>query len=197
MALANPLRTLGLMSALALGTTACGTDTDTESYDMAAADNVVVADVVPIWTVTLTPEQQQRRDALDMVGYQQDVRGYQDEMRRGTGNGGTSDETGTDTTASNSSATAGGNSSVASQPASQMQFEELDRDDSGSLSVAEFAIYAVGLDPTVPKANDETMPYASQGQLNNAADSFFYYDSNGDTYLQREEFEAAKSAARL
>ena len=73
-----------------------------------------------------------------------------------------------------------------------MSFEQLDRNGDDRLSVAEFAIYAVGLDPTRPTPNDETMPYADSEQLNRAADGFFHYDTNGDTYLQEDEFAAAR-----
>ncbi|WP_147270779.1 hypothetical protein [Alteripontixanthobacter maritimus] len=73
-----------------------------------------------------------------------------------------------------------------------MTWSYLDRNGDGKLSVAEYAIWAVPLDPNAPKANDETKPYVSAEQANKAADSFFYYDVNGDTYLSQREFTSAR-----
>ncbi len=73
-----------------------------------------------------------------------------------------------------------------------MTWGYLDRNDDGKLSVAEYAIWAIPLDPNAPKRNDETTPYLSAEQANKAADSFFYYDIDGDTYLDRREFTAAR-----
>jgi hypothetical protein len=73
-----------------------------------------------------------------------------------------------------------------------MTWGYLDRDDDDKLSVAEYAIWAIPLDPTAPKRDDETAPYLTADQANKAADSFFYYDIDGDTYLSRREFTAAR-----
>lgn len=75
---------------------------------------------------------------------------------------------------------------------SQMTWSYLDRNSDNQLSVAEYAIWAVPLDPTKPKPNDEKPPYVTAEQANKAADSFFYYDRDGDTYLSRQEFSNAR-----
>lgn len=73
-----------------------------------------------------------------------------------------------------------------------MTWGYLDRNDDDKLSVAEYAIWAIPLDPNSPVRNDETAPYLTADQANKAADSFFYYDIDGDTYLSRREFTAAR-----
>jgi len=73
-----------------------------------------------------------------------------------------------------------------------MTWRYLDRNDDNQLSVAEYAIWAVPLDPTEPKPNDEKGPFVTAEQANKAADSFFYYDTDGDTYLSRQEFSNAR-----
>ena len=74
---------------------------------------------------------------------------------------------------------------------SNMTWRYLDRNGDNQLSVAEYAIWAVPLDPTNPKPNDQA-PYVTPDQANKAADSFFYYDTDGDTYLSRQEFSNAR-----
>ncbi len=67
-----------------------------------------------------------------------------------------------------------------------MTWGYLDRNDDDQLSVAEYAIWAIPLNPQHEAIND-------QGDtINKAADSFFYYDMDGDTYLDRREFTAAR-----
>lgn len=78
-------------------------------------------------------------------------------------------------------------------PRAQMDFAYLDRNDDGQLSVAEYAIWAVPVDPDEPKRNDALKPYLSDDQINSAGKSFFYYDQDGDTYLSQSEFQTAKS----
>lgn len=75
---------------------------------------------------------------------------------------------------------------------SDMGWSYLDRNDDGKLSVAEYAIWAIPLDPANPKPNDETKPFVTAEQANKAADSFFYYDRDGDTYLSQREFTSAR-----
>lgn len=74
-----------------------------------------------------------------------------------------------------------------------MDWSYLDRNDDGKLSAAEYAIWAVPLNPTQPLPNDEKAPYLTADQINSAADSFFYYDVNGDTYLSESEFKTART----
>ncbi|KHK92236.1 hypothetical protein LK12_05125 [Novosphingobium malaysiense] len=89
-----------------------------------------------------------------------------------------------------------GVSSSPLRPRSAMDFAFLDRNDDGQLSVAEYAIWAVRSDPTEPKPNDETRPYTTQDQINEAGQTFFYFDKDADTYLSPEEFSAARASAR-
>lgn len=101
--------------------------------------------------------------------------------------------------ASNSagSASTGSSSSVeALRPRSQMDFAFLDRNGDGKLSVAEYAIWAVRSNPREPKPNDNTRPYTSVDQINEAGETFFYFDADGDTYLSPQEFGAARASAR-
>ena len=155
---------------------------------------------MPVETVAvvdydLTPEQQTRRDAVDMTAYRTEVQKYQDEDRSGrNGDSGMSgDQAMGDSGADNG--TMGNMQSAAGQgQAATMSFDQLDRNDDGKLSVAEFAVYSVGLDADAQKPNDQNKPYATDDQLNRAADGFFHFDTNGDSYLQPGEFAAAKTA---
>lgn len=90
-----------------------------------------------------------------------------------------------------------GSSNVAALPArSQMDFAYLDRNSDGQLSVAEYAIWAVRANPNTPVANDQTKPYISTDQINEAGQTFFYFDEDGDSYLSNSEFTAARNSAR-
>lgn len=82
------------------------------------------------------------------------------------------------------------------RPRGQMDFAYLDRNSDGKLSVAEYAIWAVRADPTEPKPNDNTRPFISPEQINEAGQTFFSFDQDGDTYLQQGEFDAARASAR-
>ena len=90
-----------------------------------------------------------------------------------------------------------GSSNVAALPArSQMDFAYLDRNSDGQLSVAEYAIWAVRANPNTPVANDQTKPYISTDQINEAGQTFFYFDEDGDSYLSNAEFTSARNSAR-
>jgi len=174
----------------------CG-DPDNETATNANG-NIVAA--VPVETVAvvdydLTPEQQTRRDAVDMTAYRTEVQKYQDEDRneRNGDSGMSGDQSMADSGADNG--TMGNMQSTAAQgQAANMSFDQLDRNGDGKLSVAEFAVYSVGLDADAQKPNDQNKPYATDDQLNRAADGFFHFDTNGDSYLQPDEFAAAKTA---
>ena len=81
-------------------------------------------------------------------------------------------------------------------PRSQMDFAFLDRNDDGELSVAEYAIWALPADPDDPARNDARPPYLNQSQINEAGETFFYFDEDGDSYLSQSEFQAARNSAR-
>ena len=90
-----------------------------------------------------------------------------------------------------------GGSNVAALPArSQMDFAYLDRNSDGQLSVAEYAIWAVPANPNTPVENDQTKPYISTDQINDAGQTFFYFDEDGNTYLSESEFTTARNSAR-
>lgn len=73
-----------------------------------------------------------------------------------------------------------------------MDWAYLDRNSDGKLSVAEYAIWAIPVDPNKPKPNDQIKPYLNSDQANKAADSFFFFDKDGSTYLSPEEFARAR-----
>ena len=81
-------------------------------------------------------------------------------------------------------------------PRSQMDFAYLDRNDDGELSVAEYAIWALPAEPLDPARNDARPPYLNQSQINEAGQTFFYFDRDGDSYLSQSEFQAARNSAR-
>ena len=81
-------------------------------------------------------------------------------------------------------------------PRGQMDFAFLDRNSDGKLSVAEYAIWAVPANPTTPAPNDETKPYLTTQQINEAGNTFFYFDEDGSTYLSESEFTDARNSAR-
>ncbi|MCH2487176.1 MAG: hypothetical protein MK010_05475 [Erythrobacter sp.] len=88
-------------------------------------------------------------------------------------------------------------SNVAALPArSQMDFAYLDRNSDGRLSVAEYAIWAVRANPNTPVENDQTKPYISTDQINEAGQTFFYFDQDGNSYLSQSEFTSARNSAR-
>lgn len=195
--------------ALALSLAACGDDAEeideTAAVDTADTDTLAIVDVDPLArTYTLTPEQQERRDAFDVEAMQTEYAGYHDEITSGAGNADSADSSMSaddSTMSADSSAegdsTTGGMASAAPMDRSAMDWAYLDRNEDGQLSVAEFAIWAVPVDPNAPKPNDETQPYLTSDQANSAADAFFYYDQDGDTYLSQEEFSAARSGETL
>ena len=77
-----------------------------------------------------------------------------------------------------------------------MDFAYLDRNSDGRLSVAEYAIWAVRANPNTPVANDQTKPYISTDQINEAGQTFFYFDEDGNSYLSNAEFTTARNSAR-
>jgi hypothetical protein len=69
-------------------------------------------------------------------------------------------------------------------------FAELDRNNDGRMSIAEFAIYDLAnVNPTVKGSkDDEMMPYVSDDAINMVAVDFVRLDTDGDYFLSREEF---------
>ncbi|ABC63503.1 hypothetical protein [Erythrobacter litoralis] len=170
---------------------------------------------------TLSEDAQARRDAFDADAFGTEYAGYRDEVvaerdteesmaaeREAERMAASSDNSGSgsdDASSGSSSANAGSSADSSGSNAmptrdsttnmrtrASMTWSYLDRNDDNRLSVAEYAIWAIPLDPTNPKPNDEVPPYVTPTQANKAADSFFYYDVDGDTYLDRREFTAAR-----
>ena len=80
---------------------------------------------------------------------------------------------------------------------SKMTFGYLDRNDDGKLSVAEYAIWALPTDPKPPEPNDALGPHLTQDQINEAGQTFFFFDDDGDTYLSQDEFQDARNSGRV
>ena len=142
----------------------------------------------------VSDEYDRNRDAMDEE--MQAGGGMADGSMAGQAEGGTS----ADASDSGDMADAGtsGNTGSASmmRPRGQMDFAFLDRNDDGELSVAEYAIWALPTDPSEPARNDAKAPYLTQSQINEAGQTFFYFDEDGDSYLSPQEFQAARNSAR-
>ena len=204
---------LTLASVAALGLAACGEDPNDNVTAIQDTPALSVNDLGPDTSVQLDQEQQARLDALDReaVSEEYDVNYetmWQESGRTpmsGTGDTGAMADTGTSTDAASEaggtmSNTTGSATSTTSgmtmPPRGQMDFAFLDRNNNGQLSVAEYAIWAVGVNPTVPKENDQTRPYLRPEQINEAGQTFFYFDQDGDTYLSESEFQDARNSSR-
>lgn len=197
--------TLALATGMSIALGACA-DNDVEEVDMIETEEVVVADEFDPMTrdYTLNEDATTRRAAFDADAFDTEYRGYRDDimaesddaamkadgrsMEDGDNMSGDAGKDGAMAGSANMARDA--NSNMMSR--SDMRWSYLDRNSDGQLSVAEYAIWAVPLDPNAPKANDETKPYTSADQTNKAADSFFYYDIDGDTYLSQREFSSAR-----
>ena len=142
----------------------------------------------------VSDEYDRNRDAMNEA--MQAGGGMADGSMAGQAEGGTS----ADASDSGDMADAGtsGNTGSASmmRPRSRMDFAFLDRNDDGELSVAEYAIWALPTDPGEPARNDAKAPYLTQSQINEAGQTFFYFDEDGDSYLSPQEFQAARNSAR-
>jgi hypothetical protein len=120
-----------------------------------------------------------------------------DDAMAGQADGGTSADA-SDSSGDMADAGTSGSTGSASmmRPRSRMDFAFLDRNDDGELSVAEYAIWALPTDPGEPARNDAKAPYLTQSQINEAGQTFFYFDEDGDSYLSQSEFQAARNSAR-
>lgn len=196
----NRLTLATFVSIAALGVSACDSDVEEEPV-ITEPETIGAQDTGPVVGGPLSEEQQARYDAMDRqavsdeydANYEALVAGGGTEPMSGTTASATTSPTSTSTSASASGSSAGG---TIMPPRGQMDFAFLDRNNDGRLSVAEYAIWAVGVNPTVPKPNDQTRPYLTQDQINEAGQTFFYFDQSGDTYLSPAEFEAARNTGR-
>ena len=181
-----------------LGLAACGGDAPEEEIAVDLPEvPVEVSDAGPDTSVTLNEEQQARYDAVDWQAvsdeYDQNYRTMWDESGSST-SANQSGQSGSSMSANQSGTS--GNGVMTMPPRGQMDFAFLDRNDDGKLSVAEYAIWAVGANPTTPAPNDETRPFMTQEQLNEAGQTFFHFDQDGSTYLSESEFQAARNSGR-
>jgi hypothetical protein len=197
----NLKTTLAAATGLALSLAACGNDpdnadtldTDTGVTDTTMADSTVNSDEFnPLERdYTLTAEAQERRAEFDMDEFNNEFREIHDGLAQ-SGSATTSGGTTTTTSPGTTTTTGQMGSGSGMMDRSAMNWSYLDRNSDGRLSVAEYAIWAIPMDPTAPKPNDENAPYTTAEQANRAADSFFYYDADGDSYLSQIEFNNAR-----
>ena len=209
-----------LVSAAALGLAACDSE-DVENTPVDDIDEIVDDSNDEAYPIggDLNEDQQASLDAMDSQSvsdeYDRNMADMQTEMESG---GGASDgsmggasmsgsgSTDSDETSSDSSTSASGTSSAegamngtgSSMPSrSKMTFGYLDRNDDGKLSVAEYAIWALPTDPNPPEPNDALGPHLTQDQINEAGQTFFFFDDDGDTYLSQDEFQDARNSGRV
>lgn len=202
--------TLALATGMSIALGACA-DNDAGEVDPVETEEVAVVDEYDPMTrdYTLTEEATSRRAAFDSDAFDTEFRGYREDVMNESGDDATMADSGSmedGDTKSVDSATGNkmaGNSGMKRDPNTNMKsrgdmsWSYLDRNSDGQLSVAEYAIWAIPLDPNAPKPNDEKKPYTTADQTNKAADSFFYYDTDGDTYLSQREFTSARRGDKI
>ncbi len=204
-----------MASAAVLGLAACGSE-DVENTPVDDIDEIVDEDEPYPVGGELNEDQQANYDAMDRQvvsdEYDANMADLQSEMNAGDAMADGSMESGAGSMESDSSdegeAMSGGasmddgsamsSSSGSSMPArSAMDFSYLDRNDDGQLSVAEYAIWALPTNPNPPEPNDAVGPHLTQDEINEAGQTFFYFDDNGDSYLSQEEFQDARNSGRV
>ncbi|NCP18164.1 MAG: EF-hand domain-containing protein [Erythrobacter sp.] len=208
-----------LVSTAALALAACDSE-DVENTPVDDVDELVVDDadqseddLYPVGG-ELSDDQQGRFDSMDRQSVSDEYDRNRDTMMneaqgggamsdRSTGgdsmSGGGSD--GDDSMSSSdmagTSGTSGDGMSGSTMPSrGAMGFSYLDRNDDGKLSVAEYAIWALPTDPTEPEPNDARPPYLTPEEINEAGETFFYFDEDGDSYLSQSEFQTARASSR-
>ncbi len=183
-----------LVSGLALAIAACSDN----SEDAETVEPVVeqTAEYDPMTRdYTLSEDATTRRAEFDGDTFQSEYSGYRDEIvGEQVQLGADADDSGMtdDDRAEMAAAAEPRDASTNMRARKNMTWGYLDRNDDDQLSVAEYAIWAIPLDPQAEAANDSGTPQLTAEQANKAADSFFYYDLDGDTYLDRREFTAAR-----
>ena len=201
------------VSATAIALAACS-DNETVEDDATIADTDTNADMMADDAMPmggdLSEDQQANYDAMDRQAVSDEYDANRDAMMSGDSTGGgmsgsdsmsgdnMSDRDMSENDMSGDDGMEGNDSAMStSMPArSQMDFAYLDRNSDGQLSVAEYAIWAVPANPNTPVANDQTKPYISTDQINQAGQTFFYFDEDGDSYLSQGEFTTARNSAR-
>lgn len=196
----SPRNSLALVSSLTLALAACGDNTaEMDEGDTAATATAAAAatEYDPMTReYTLSEAAQARRAEFDAEALETAYAGYRDEIRSEQVRMGEAADPNAEMTdddrAEMAAASEQRDATTNMRTRANMTWGYLDRDDDDMLSVAEYAIWAIPLDPNAPARNDQTAPYLTADQANKAADSFFYYDIDGDTYLSRREFTAAR-----
>ncbi|MDG6078310.1 hypothetical protein E3U23_03785 [Erythrobacter litoralis] len=198
--------TIFAVSTAALALAACSDQQDETPITQEAADDMDVAamddDAMPVGG-ELNETQQASYDAMDRQAVSDEYDTNRDTMMAESANSGAmasntsmqSDMEG-DTATSSTPAPSATNTAAPLPARSQMDFAYLDRNDDGQLSVAEYAIWAVRANPNTSVANDQTKPYISTDQINEAGQTFFYFDEDGDSYLSNSEFTTARNSSR-
>ena len=206
--------TILAVSTAALALTACSDQQDETPITQEAADDMDVVvmdeDAMPVGG-ELNETQQASYDAMDRQAVSDEYDTNRDTMMAESSstsdNSGAMASSGTNSSGNDMSGgnmsddSMSGDSMGASDPApipprSQMDFAYLDRNSDGRLSVAEYAIWAVRANPNTPVENNQTKPYISTDQINEAGQTFFYFDEDGDSYLSDSEFTTARNSAR-
>ena len=190
--------------ALALALAACGNpapDAD-RPLDTEATPAATTAEYDPMTRdYTLSEEAQTRRAAADMGAMQQEYGTFRNEIRdervRMGNNRDAAADMSEDDREEMTAAAQARDSATNMRTRANMTWGYLDRNDDDKLSVAEYAIWAIPLDPNATAPNDAGQPQLTADQANKAADSFFYYDADGDTYLSRREFTAARRGENI
>ncbi len=116
---------------------------------------------------TLSAAAQERRDGFDQAAFMSEFDGYRAD-------------------AAPKADAAGADGAATAADRGAMNWSSLDRDADANLTVAEYAIWAIALDPAAADAK------VTAEQAAKAADSFFYYDLDGDGFLSQREFTSAR-----
>ncbi|MBO6526199.1 hypothetical protein [Erythrobacter sp.] len=192
------LKTTALASALTLAIAGCG-EAEEPVVDNDLADEQVIdtAEYDPMTRdYLLSDDAAERRAEFSEPDFRSEYRTYRDEIvseqvRLVNEAGDDADMSETDREEAEAAAQPR-EANTNMRARENMTWGYLDRNDDDQLSVAEYAIWAIPLNPQNEALNDQGQPELKAETINKAADSFFYYDLDGDTYLDRREFTAAR-----
>ena len=192
------------LSTLALALAACGDDVAEDPVvgsEMADVETAATAEYDPMTRdYALSDDAQTRRDAFDADAFRSEYDGYRDEVAAeqvaNADEAATAADMSEDERSEMEAASQERDADTNMRRRQNMTWGYLDRNDDDQLSVAEYAIWAVPANPNTPVENDQTKPYISTDQINEAGKTFFYFDEDGNTYLSDGEFTAARNSAR-
>lgn len=193
----NKLTFITAAAASTLALAACGDSAPDETADMdtdaMATDAGMIEDGMPAGG-ELSEAQQANYDAMDLQAISDEYDTNRDAMNQGMAGDAGSMNAGDDMESGNDMSSS---DMAGSMPArSEMDFMWLDRNSDGQLSVAEYALWALPANPETAAPNDQTRPYLTDNQINQAAQTFFYFDDDGNSYLAEGEFQAARDSSR-